>query len=91
MSCVLGKEEPISGGFVEDDINEPTIGEKIEKLNLVDAATKMSDKEPQLSPAQPPSADSVIVLLRQALRADDRALLLDCMYTQDKKVAPSYS
>ena len=35
---------------------------------------------------KPPSADSVNILLKQALRDDDRALLLDCLYTQDEKV-----
>ncbi|GAB2276190.1 hypothetical protein Dimus_010924 [Dionaea muscipula] len=33
-----------------------------------------------------PSADSVQVLLKQALHAEDHSLLLDCLYNQDEKV-----
>ncbi|KAK9683622.1 hypothetical protein RND81_10G154000 [Saponaria officinalis] len=34
----------------------------------------------------PPSADSVHVLLKQALHADDRPFLLECLGNQDNKV-----
>lgn len=62
------------------------MGEKLASLNLVDE-NKSNDKEQEsLVSLKPPSADSVDVLLKQALNADDRALLLDCLYTQDEKV-----
>ncbi|XP_030547879.1 WD repeat-containing protein 43 [Rhodamnia argentea] len=73
-------------GVVEDDLNEPTMGEKLEKLNLVDGGINMSHEKQDLTPLAQPRADSVNVLLKQALHADDRALLLDCLYTQDEKV-----
>lgn len=73
-------------GVVEDDLNEPTMGEKLEKLNLVDGGINMSHEKQEPSPLAQPRADSVNVLLKQALHADDRALLLDCLYTQDEKV-----
>ncbi|KAF8012776.1 hypothetical protein BT93_I0817 [Corymbia citriodora subsp. variegata] len=73
-------------GVVEDDLNEPTMGEKLEKLNLVDGGMNMSHENQDPSPLAQPRADSVNVLLKQALHADDRALLLDCLYTQDEKV-----
>ncbi|XP_019178286.1 PREDICTED: uncharacterized protein LOC109173503 [Ipomoea nil] len=38
---------------------------------------------------KPPSADSVHVLLEQALHADDRALLIDCLFRQDQKLIES--
>ncbi|KAI4355714.1 hypothetical protein L6164_004461 [Bauhinia variegata] len=67
--------------------NEPTMGEKLASLTLLDEHKAKSDKEQESSIlAKPPSADSVHVLLRQALHADDRTLLLDCLYTQDEKV-----
>ncbi|KAI6700398.1 hypothetical protein NL676_014722 [Syzygium grande] len=73
-------------GVVEDDLNEPTMGEKLEKLNLVDGGINISHEKQDPSPLAQPRADSVNVLLKQALHADDRALLLDCLYTQDEKV-----
>ncbi|GJX66437.1 hypothetical protein Tco_0300780 [Tanacetum coccineum] len=39
-----------------------------------------------MSPRKPPSADSVHVLLKQALHGDDRFLLLDCLFRQNEKV-----
>lgn len=84
---ITGQRESFDGGLVEDDLDEPTMGEKLEKLNLLNSEEKMLCEKEGPSPlAQLPSADSVNVLLRQALHADDRALLLDCLYTQDEKV-----
>lgn len=79
--------EATDGVLVEHDVNEPTMGEKLASITLQDD-DKTSSHEMQESPpsAKPPSADSVNILLKQALRADDRALLLDCLYTQDEKV-----
>lgn len=78
--------EAMDGVLVEDD-NEPTMGEKLAILNLQDI-DKTESPEKQESPplAKPPSADSVNVVLKQALHAEDRALLLDCLYNQDEKV-----
>ena len=60
------------------------MGEKLATLNLSTDSNQLQPQEP--SQPQPPSADSVQVLLRQALRADDRVLLLDCLYNRDEKV-----
>lgn len=85
-----GNGEAADGVLVDDDLNEPTMGEKLSTLNLVDndIVTGNENDEPSLA-VKPPSADSIHVLLKQALHADDRALLLDCLYTQDEKVSPS--
>ncbi len=82
-----------------EDQNEPTIGEKLASLDPIQNDKSKSDdskiddaksSEKQLESSsqlmQPPTADSVQVLLRQALRADDRTLLLDCLYNRDEKV-----
>ncbi|CAL0308779.1 unnamed protein product [Lupinus luteus] len=79
--------EAADGVLLDDDPSEPTMGEKLASLSLLDENKSKSDKEQESSIlAKPPSADSVHVLLKQALNADDRALLLDCLYTQDGKV-----
>ncbi|CAK9164844.1 unnamed protein product [Ilex paraguariensis] len=82
-----GHGEPTNGVEIDYDINEPTMGEKLASLNLI-ANNEVKGIE-NLGPSpqtKPPSADSVHVLLKQALHADDRALLLDCLYRQDEKV-----
>lgn len=87
-------ESDVDEGEVADvvlhdvDLSEPTMGEKLAGLSLPDENKfRIDNKEKDSSvPTKPPSADSVHVLLRQALNADDRALLLDCLYTQDEKV-----
>ncbi|XP_024031386.1 WD repeat-containing protein 43-like [Morus notabilis] len=81
----IGNGEAAVGVLLDDDdLNEPTMGEKLATLNL-DIAKRNENDESSLA-AKPPSADSVHVLLKQAMHADDRALLLDCLYTQDEKV-----
>lgn len=97
-----GRGEAADGVLVnEENLTEPTMGEKLASLNLIQNDKPNSDdskiddpkgREDQPEPSssllvQPPSADSVQVLLRQALRADDRVLLLDCLYNRDEKVA----
>lgn len=70
-----------------DDLSEPTMGEKLASLNLERDDTALNHDNVHVSPQlKPPSADSVYVILKQALRADDRALLIDCLYRQDEKV-----
>ncbi|XP_044484035.1 WD repeat-containing protein 43 isoform X2 [Mangifera indica] len=81
-----GHGEDMDGVLVNDDLNELTMGEKLADLYLLDNDKSKSHETQDSSPAKPPSADSVNVLLKQALRADDRALLLECLYNQDKKV-----
>ena len=80
--------EAMDGVLIEDDVNEPTMGEKLSSLHLQDNDKSKNQEKKESSPqAKPPSADSVDILLKQALHADDRALLLDCLYTQDEKVS----
>ncbi|OMO64451.1 Small-subunit processome, Utp12 [Corchorus capsularis] len=84
-----GHEENVDGVLVDDNLNEPTMGEKLASLNLVENGNfethESQEREESSPPAKPPTA-AVTVLLKQALHADDRALLLDCLYTQDEKV-----
>ncbi|KAL6511986.1 hypothetical protein OROGR_021583 [Orobanche gracilis] len=74
-------------GNVIDDLSEPTMGEKLASLKLEQYGKPLNHDDPDISiRAKPPNADSVHILLKQALRADDRALLIDCLYRQDEKV-----
>lgn len=83
---IVGNEDT-SNVLFNDDLNEPTMGDKLASLNLEDQNEDENHEQDEPSvPAIPPSADSVQVLLKQALRADDRALLLECLYTKDDKV-----
>ncbi|GKV35810.1 hypothetical protein SLEP1_g44022 [Rubroshorea leprosula] len=86
----MGHGENMDGVLVDDDPNEPTMGEKLASLNLIDEDKTGShgkeERQESTPVTKPPSADSVNVLLKQALHADDRALLLECLYTQDEKV-----
>lgn len=63
------------------------MGEKLANLKLAENSEAKGLENTESSPhIKPPSADSVHVLLRQALHADDRALLIDCLHRQDEKV-----
>ncbi|XP_068307413.1 uncharacterized protein [Pyrus communis] len=74
----LGHGEASDVVLVNEDLNEPTMGEKQESLELLDNERPEShDKEESSLDSKPPSADSVYILLKQALHADDYALLLD--------------
>ncbi|XP_024973092.1 WD repeat-containing protein 43 isoform X2 [Cynara cardunculus var. scolymus] len=77
--------DPMDGVQIDNDIDEPTMGEKLASLNITKNEGE-SEEKAESSPAKPPSADSVHVLLKQALHADDRSLLLDCLFRQDEKV-----
>ncbi|KAF5931495.1 hypothetical protein HYC85_027666 [Camellia sinensis] len=80
-------EEPMDGSQIDKDLNEPTMGEKLASLNLLENNEVKSIEKKEISQhVMPPSADSVHVLLKQALHADDRALILKCLHTQDDKV-----
>ncbi|KAI3761446.1 hypothetical protein L1987_51862 [Smallanthus sonchifolius] len=74
-----------SNDWIQVDNDEPTIGEKLASLNIINNKDEVQEKA-EISPAKPPSADSVHVLLKQALHADDRSLLLDCLFRQNEKV-----
>ncbi|KAL9258591.1 U3 small nucleolar RNA-associated protein 5-like protein, partial [Drosera capensis] len=71
---------------VEAADNEPTIAEKLATINLMSNKDSETLERHETIQTQLPIADSVQVLLKQALHADDRALLLDCLYNQDEKV-----
>ncbi|KHN28131.1 Partner of Y14 and mago [Glycine soja] len=86
-SLCKDQHEAAEGVLLDDDLNEPTMGEKLASLSVLDGNKSRSDIEQESSvPTKPPSADSVHVLLKQALNADDRTLLLDCLFTQNEKV-----
>lgn len=71
----------------ENNLDEPTMEEKLASLDLLDDDKSKSSSKQEPSPTlKPPSADSVHILLKQALHAEDHALLLDCLYTRDEKV-----
>lgn len=67
----------------EYNLDEPTMEEKLASLNLLNKSEITEEQPPSLAP---PSADSVHVLLKQALRADDHTELLKCLYNRDEKV-----
>uniref|UniRef100_A0A0E0FEQ8 Small-subunit processome Utp12 domain-containing protein n=1 Tax=Oryza meridionalis TaxID=40149 RepID=A0A0E0FEQ8_9ORYZ len=79
-----------SGANPEYNLDEPTMEEKLATLNLLNGGGEGTagdaTQEQPLSVVVPPSADSVHVLLKQALRADDHASLLNCLYNKDHKV-----
>ncbi|XP_058226768.1 uncharacterized protein LOC131335448 isoform X1 [Rhododendron vialii] len=83
----ISRGEPLDGSQTDDDLDEPTMGEKLASLNLLENKEVKSLEEKESSQlAKPPSADSVHVLLKQALHADDRALIINCLFTQNQKV-----
>ncbi|KAG2620547.1 uncharacterized protein LOC120666092 isoform X1 [Panicum virgatum] len=70
----------------EYDLDGPTIGEKLATLDLINRDNEKNDTQEQTLSMVPPSADSVHILLKQALRADDNVSLLTCLYNRDEKV-----
>ncbi|KAL8117321.1 hypothetical protein AgCh_015283 [Apium graveolens] len=81
-----GQGEPMDEVQVDYDLNEPTMGEKLVDLNLAEGIKVENPEQQQSTQTKLPSADSVHLLLKQALHADDRALLLDCLHRKDEKV-----
>ncbi|XAR67755.1 hypothetical protein NMG60_11002644 [Bertholletia excelsa] len=74
---------------MEDNLNEPTMGDKLGSLNLHDNTEIKSHERVEYSQLKkPPRADSVHVLLKQALHTNNQALILNCLLTQDEKVVP---
>ncbi|KAJ1255893.1 hypothetical protein BS78_K141000 [Paspalum vaginatum] len=78
--------ETINEEMPEYNLDEPTMEEKLETLDLVNRDNGKNDTENQSLSMAPPSADSVYILLKQALRADDNVSLLTCLYNRDEKV-----
>ncbi|XP_021988727.1 uncharacterized protein LOC110885350 [Helianthus annuus] len=69
---VVKVDEPRTNKIeVDNDIDEPTKGEKLAEM----------------SPTKPPNVESAHLMLKQALQAeDDRSLLLRCLYTDNGKL-----
>lgn len=73
----------VKEGNPEYNLDEPTMEQKLESLNLLNKSESLEEQSASLAP---PSADSVHILLKQALRADDHTELLKCLYNRDEKV-----
>ncbi|GAB2276191.1 hypothetical protein Dimus_010925 [Dionaea muscipula] len=84
LVVVVGHGDTVNGVQIDD--NEPTIAEKL--ATIEPRSHEHSERLERQEPIQTqlPSADSVQVLLKQALHAEDHSLLLDCLYNQDEKV-----
>jgi hypothetical protein len=67
-------------------LTKPTTEERLATMNLVNRNDENADTQEQSLSMAPPSADSVNILLKQALRVDDNASLLNCLYNRDEKV-----
>jgi U3 small nucleolar RNA-associated protein 5 len=52
------------------NLDEPTMEERLATINLVNRNDEDADTQEQSLSIAPPSADSVNILLKQALRAD---------------------
>ncbi|KAK8949089.1 hypothetical protein KSP39_PZI005577 [Platanthera zijinensis] len=71
----------------ESDMNGPTMEEKLASLQLLNDGKEKNTTEEETPPSKCiPSADSVHVLLKQALHAQDHALLLNCLSMKDEMV-----
>lgn len=86
ISRVLHTDKGEDAYGTQIDDNEPTMADQLAILDLDNKKDTEIQENAERPKTQPPSADSVHVLLKQALHADDRALLLDCLYNQDDKV-----
>eukprot|EP01018_Ginkgo_biloba_P014729 Gb_29253 [translate_table: standard] len=72
---------------VEDDSNEPTMEEKLMALGILEEEKENDPRDQNISSMTIlPSADSLIVLLTQALHSDDNLLLEQCLSISDTKV-----
>jgi hypothetical protein len=81
--CILVEHlDTVKEGNPEYNLDEPTMEQKLESLNLLNKSESLEEQPVSLAP---PSADSVHILLKQALRADDHAELLKCLYNRDEK------
>ncbi|CAO2041020.1 unnamed protein product [Urochloa humidicola] len=82
-SVLDSTNDTVNEEMPENNLDGPTIGEKLASLDLIN---ERNDTEEQTLSMAPPSADSVHILLKQALRADDNVSLLTCLYNRDEKV-----
>ncbi|KAM0838640.1 hypothetical protein ACQ4PT_060860 [Festuca glaucescens] len=82
-SVLDSTNDTVKEGNPEYNLDEPTMEQKLESLNLLNKSEFLEEQSVSLAP---PSADSVHILLKQALRADDHAELLKCLYNRDEKV-----
>ncbi|CAM0881899.1 unnamed protein product [Alopecurus aequalis] len=82
-SALDSTNDTVKEGNPEYNLDEPTMEQKLESLNLLNKSEFLEEQSASLAP---PSADSVHILLKQALRADDHAELLKCLYNRDEKV-----
>lgn len=80
VSDTVNEETP------EYNLDGPTIGEKLATLDLINRGIERNGTKEQTLSMVPPSADSVHILLKQALRAEDNVSLLTCLYNRDEKV-----
>lgn len=71
-------------GVVDDEINEPTMEEKLMKLGILEEEKEKKPRESTVASA--PVADSLIVPLTQALRSGDNFLLEKCLSVTNIKV-----
>ncbi|KAE8815099.1 WD repeat-containing protein 43 [Hordeum vulgare] len=81
-ACHTGLDT-VKEGTPEYNLDEPTMEQKLESLNLLNKSEFLEEQSTSLAP---PSADSVYILLKQALRADDHTELVKCLYNRDEKV-----
>ncbi|KAL0924263.1 hypothetical protein M5K25_005079 [Dendrobium thyrsiflorum] len=71
----------------ELDMSGPTMAEKLASLELLsDSGAKNASEKEALPSTNIPSYDSVHILLKQAIHAQDYALLVNCLSTTDEKV-----
>ncbi|KAM0857934.1 hypothetical protein ACQ4PT_048144 [Festuca glaucescens] len=82
-SVLDSTNDTVKEGNPEYNLDEPTMEQKLESLNLLNKSEFLEEQSVSLAP---PSADSVHILLKQALRADDHTELLKCLYNRDEKV-----
>uniref|UniRef100_A0A0D6R024 Uncharacterized protein n=1 Tax=Araucaria cunninghamii TaxID=56994 RepID=A0A0D6R024_ARACU len=77
-----------SSGNVEaiEDDNEPTMEEKLMQLGIMEKEKDDPSKLSQPLVPIPPNADSLVILLRQALRSNDNLLLAQCLDVGDSMV-----
>ncbi|WVZ69370.1 hypothetical protein U9M48_018167 [Paspalum notatum var. saurae] len=88
-SRIIGRtadQDTVNEEISEYNLDEPTMEEKLATLDLVNSDSGRNDTEKLSLSMAPPSADSVHILLKQALRADDNVSLLTYLYNKDEKV-----
>ncbi|OEL30821.1 hypothetical protein BAE44_0008156 [Dichanthelium oligosanthes] len=85
-SVLDSTNDAVNEEMPEYNLDGPTIGEKLATLDLINRDNERNNTQEQTLSMAPPSADSVHILLKQALRADDNTSLLTCLYNRDEQV-----